>query len=220
MGCKRVLFANDFYPAVQRENVELVTESIKEVREHSIVTCDGIERPIDVLIYGTGFRVTEPMVGVNIYGRRNLEIHQAWLHRMSAYLGITVHGFPNFFVLLGPNTGLGHNSVVLMIEAQVRYVMQSLKLMQRKRATVMEVKREPQTEFEARTQARLAKTVWQTGGCRSWYQDQRTGENASIWPGSVIEYIWRTRSVNAAHYDFTCEDVGQQRESTPLAATV
>jgi cation diffusion facilitator CzcD-associated flavoprotein CzcO len=220
MGCKRVLFTNDFYQGVQRENVHLVTEGIREVRAHSVVTNDGVERPVDVLIYGTGFRVTEPLVGINIYGRRNLEIHQAWQRRMSAYLGIAVHGFPNFFILLGPNTGLGHNSVVLMIEAQVNYVVKCLKVMKLKRASVMEIKREPQAEFETRTQARLSRTVWQTGGCRSWYQDQRTGENASIWPGSVLEYIWRTRTVNAAHYTFIGEDEGQQRECTPLAATV
>src|SRR6266404_1347673 len=132
-GCKRVLISNDFYPAIQRLNVELVTDAISEVREHSIVTADGNVREVDVLIYGTGFRATEPLYGASIIGRNGLDIHQAWKERISAYLGVTIAGFPNFFILLGPNTGLGHNSVVLMIEAQVRYVMESLQLMKRRK---------------------------------------------------------------------------------------
>ncbi len=150
LGCKRVLVSDDFYPTLKRENVELITEGIAEVCEHSIVTTDGIERPIDVLIFGTGFRATEPLIGIRIVGRGGVEIHDAWRERMSAYLGVTVNGFPNFFLLLGPNTGLGHNSVVLMIEAQVRYVMSCLKLMQRRKRTVLEVRSEIQRQFRHR----------------------------------------------------------------------
>jgi cation diffusion facilitator CzcD-associated flavoprotein CzcO len=139
-GCKRVLISNDFYPALQRPNVELVTEAIAEVREHSIVTTDGIERPVDVLIYGTGFRATEPLLGSRVTGRNGLELHAAWKGRISAYLGVTVSGFPNFFILLGPNTGLGHNSVVLMSEAQIGYVMGCLRLMRRRGSQVITLK--------------------------------------------------------------------------------
>ena len=202
LGCKRVLISNDFYPTLARPNVELVTEPIKEVRAHSIVTGDGIERPIDVLIYGTGFRVTDLLLGIRITGRGGVEIHDAWKERISAYLGITVAGFPNFFLLLGPNTGLGHNSVVLMIEAQVRYVMSCLRMMKQRGQAVMEVREATQKGFTERIREKLAGTVWIAGGCRSWYQDQKTGESPVVWPGSVIDYWRRTRSASAEDYLF------------------
>jgi cation diffusion facilitator CzcD-associated flavoprotein CzcO len=203
LGCKRVLVSDDYYPALTRPNVELITDAIAEVRERSIVTADGVERPIDVLIFGTGFRATEPLIGIRLVGRGGVEIHDAWRERMSAYLGITVSGFPNLFILLGPNTGLGHNSVVLMIEAQVRYVMSCLKLTKRRKRQVLEVRSETQKQFVADIYRRLESTVWQSGGCHSWYQDQRTGENTTIWPGSVVAYTRRTRAVSPADYELT-----------------
>jgi cation diffusion facilitator CzcD-associated flavoprotein CzcO len=201
-GCKRVLISNDFYPALARPNVELVTDAIREVRAHSIVTSDGIERPVDVLIFGTGFRVTDMLLGTRIIGRGGVEIHDAWKERANAFLGITVAGFPNFFLLLGPNTGLGHNSVVLMIEAQVRYVMSCLRMMRQRGQAVMDVREASQRNFADRIREKLAGTVWIAGGCRSWYQDQRTGESPVVWPGSVVEYRRRTRSVAAEDYLF------------------
>jgi cation diffusion facilitator CzcD-associated flavoprotein CzcO len=203
LGCKRVLVSDDFYPTLARENVELVTAGISEVREHSIVTTDGVERPLDVLIYGTGFRATEPLIGVRIVGRHGVEIHDAWRDRMAAYYGITVSGFPNFFVLLGPNTGLGHNSIILMTEAQVRYTMSCLKMMKRSRRNTIEVREETQKEFVGEMQRRLMTTVWQTGGCKSWYQEARTGENTTLWPGTVIEYVRRTRQASPADYQLS-----------------
>jgi len=203
LGCKRVLVSDDFYPALNRSNVELVTDAIAEVREHSIVTRDGVERPIDVLIYGTGFRATEPLIGCRVVGRGGVEIHDAWKERMSAYLGVTVTGFPNFFMLLGPNTGLGHNSVVLMIEAQVRYAVRCLKLMKRRKQRVIEVRAETQQRFVEEIYHRMSGTVWQSGGCHSWYQDQRTGEITTLWPGSVVSYLRRTRSVSPSDYQLS-----------------
>jgi cation diffusion facilitator CzcD-associated flavoprotein CzcO len=203
LGCKRVLVSDDYYPALNRSNVELVTAGIAEVRERSIVTCDGVERPIDVLIYGTGFRATEPLIGCRVVGKGGLDIHEAWRKRMSAYLGVTVSGFPNFFMLLGPNTGLGHNSVVLMIEAQVHYAMKCLKLMKRRNQRVLEVRSETQESFVEEIYRRMAGTVWQSGGCKSWYQDQTTGEITTLWPGSVVSYLRRTRSVSASDYNLT-----------------
>src|SRR5260370_75461 len=175
LGCKRVLVSDDFYPALTRTNVALVTEAIAEVREHSIVTHDGIERPIAVLIYGSGFRATEPLIGCRVVGKGGVEIHDAWRKRMCAYLGVTGSCFPNLFILLGPNTGLGHNSVVLMIEAQVRYTMNCLKLMKRRNQRILEVRPEIQQSFVDEIYRRMAGTVWQSGGCKSWCQDQTTG---------------------------------------------
>ena len=200
-GCKRVLISSDFYPSLARPNVELVTDAIAEIREHSIVTVDGAERPVDAIVYGTGFRVTEMLGGVPIYGRNGVELREFWRDRIAAYLGITVSGFPNFFMLLGPNTGLGHNSVVLMIEAQVRYVMSCLKIMQRKRAGAIELKPERFQSFLDEMRSRLPHTVWESGGCKSWYQDSRTGESPAVWPGSVTEYQRRTRAASAKDYE-------------------
>src|SRR5438105_14499112 len=168
LGCKRILVSDDFYPTLNRTNVELVPEAIAEVRERGVVTDDGVERPVDVLIYGTGFRATEPFIGVRVVGKGGVEIHDAWRKRMTAYLGVTVSGFPNFFILLGPNTGLGHNSVVLMIEAQVRYVIKCLRLMRERNIGAMEVRAESQQHFAANLRDHMARTVWQSGGCRSW----------------------------------------------------
>lgn len=208
-GCKRVLISSDFYPALLRPNVELVTDAIAEVRERSIVTADGTERPVDAIVYGTGFRVTEMLGGVRIVGRAGAQIHDVWRERIGAYLGVTVSGFPNFFMLLGPNTGLGHNSVVLMIEAQVGYVMSCLKSMQRRGAQSMEVKPERLKAFLEEMRTRLPRTVWESGGCKSWYQDERTGETPAIWPGSVVEYQRRTRSAAEGDYSFQKYRVGQ-----------
>jgi cation diffusion facilitator CzcD-associated flavoprotein CzcO len=199
-GCKRVLISNDFYPAIQRPNVEFITEGIREIREHSIVTQDGVEHEVDVLIYSTGFRVTEPLHDIRVIGRNGVDIHQAWQERISAYLGVTVSGFPNFFLLLGPNTGLGHNSVVLMSEAQIGYVLDCLRLMHKRGSKIMEVKPATQQNFVNELRKRLAGTVWESGGCKSWYQDAKTGESPVIWPGSVVAYMRRTRGVRERDY--------------------
>ena len=202
IGCKRILASNEYYPALERPNVEVVTAPIEEVREHSIVARDGRQRDIDVVIYGTGFHVTEPFRDTRIIGRGGVEIHEAWKQSASAFLGVTVSGFPNLFLLLGPNTGLGHNSVVLMIEAQLRYVMSCLRMMQRRGQAVMEVRRNSQQRFVELARRRLARTVWQTGGCSSWYKDRQTGENPTLWPGSVIAYMRKTRRASAQDYEF------------------
>jgi cation diffusion facilitator CzcD-associated flavoprotein CzcO len=203
MGCKRVLLSNDFYPALTQPNVELVTELISHVNPHSIVTRDGRERRADVLIFGTGFRVSETVQSVRVIGRGSIELSEFWKSRQRAFWGITTPGFPNFFLLLGPNTGLGHNSVVIMIEAQVQYVLSCLKLLRRRGKRALSLREGRLEDFMARLDGRLATTVWQMGGCRSWYQDQNTGRNLAIWPGSVVEYVWRTRRVTARDYQLT-----------------
>lgn len=202
IGCKRVLISNTFYPTLQRQNVELVTDGITEIRPHAVVTQDGTERPADVIIFGTGFRTTDAMTQVTITGREGQSLNQAWAGGMRAYLGTAVPGFPNFFMLLGPNTGLGHNSVVIMIEAQVRYVMSALRLMRRCHARAMAVRPEVDAAFNEALTAKMNRTVWQSGGCQSWYQDS-AGRNTTLWPGFTVEYSWHTRAVRAAEYQLT-----------------
>jgi len=192
IGCKRILISNDYYPALTRANVELVTEQIAEVRAHSIVTADGKERAIDAIIYGTGFKATEPLSEIAITGRNARRLEDDWRNGAEAYYGIATAGYPNFFMLLGPNTGLGHNSVVFMIESQVRYILRCLEWLDRAGDGDIEVRADVQRHFNETIQEQMRRTVWQSG-CKSWYQTE-TGRNTTIWPGFTVSYWWRTRS--------------------------
>ena len=203
MGCKRILISSDFYPALSQANVELVTAPIQKITTNGIVTADGQERPADVLIFGTGFKISDILRDVRVVGRDGALLSEEWRNRATAFFGITVRGFPNFFVLLGPNTGLGHNSVVLMIEAQVQYIISCLKLLRNRKKRALDLRRGRLESFMTRIDHRLKPTVWQSGGCRSWYQDQSTGENIAIWPGSVVEYFLRTRRASPDDYQFS-----------------
>ena len=200
IGCKRVLLSSDYYPALARPNVSLVTDRITQIRERSVVDAAGVEHEADVIIYGTGFKVTEALREQRIVGRDGLKIQDAWQDGIEAYHGITTTGFPNLFFLLGPNTGLGHNSVVFMIESQVRYVMDCLRLLSRTGARALDVRPERQREFNRRLRARLDPLVWNSGGCSSWYLDEH-GVNRTIWPGFTFEYWARTRKVKPDAYE-------------------
>ncbi|MDX3193178.1 NAD(P)/FAD-dependent oxidoreductase [Streptomyces sp. MN03-5084-2B] len=192
MGCKRVLISNDYYPALARDNVDVVTEGVREVRAHSVVDAAGVEHEADVIVYGTGFHVTDAFDDLEIVGRDGRNLGKEWATEgMRTHLGITVAGFPNLFFLLGPNTGLGHNSVVFMIEAQIAYVAEALRLAH---GRAIEPKPEVQERFNARIQRKLAKGIWTRGGCRSWYLDAK-GVNRTIWPGFTWRYWLDTRKV-------------------------
>jgi cation diffusion facilitator CzcD-associated flavoprotein CzcO len=192
IGCKRILLSDDFYPSLQRENVELVTDRITEVTPHGIRTADGGQRDVDTIIFGTGFDVSANLVSLDLVGRDGRALGDVWADEgVGAHLGITVSGFPNLFLLMGPNTGLGHTSVVLMIEAQARYVARALELMDAVSASTIEVRAEAQRRSVHRVQSRLSRTVWQSG-CRSWYLDEN-GHNFSIWPHSTWRYWLKTR---------------------------
>ncbi len=199
MGCKRVLLSNDYYPALQRENVELVTSGIEEIRAHSIVTSDGVERPIDALVLATGFYAAEAVAPFDVKGRAGQELNEAWRDGPEAYLGTAVAGFPNMFLLVGPNTGLGHSSMVFMIESQLEYVMGCLHHLREQHLHSIEVKAEAQARYNTELQERLPRTVWATG-CSSWYQT-RTGRNTTLWPGFTFEYRFRTRRFDPADYE-------------------
>jgi len=199
LGCKRILLSDDYYPAFSRPNVELVTSSIAEVREDGIVTADGVERPLDVIVFGTGFHVTDAMEQIPVAGRDGLRLQDAWRDGVEAYLGTAVAGFPNLFLILGPNTGLGHNSMVFMIEAQTRYVLRCLRLLPAGETASLEVRPAAQSAFNRRLQERLRRAVWSVGGCASWYLD-RTGTNRTLWPGSSFRFWLRTRRPRAADY--------------------
>lgn len=189
IGCKRILLSNDYYPALQRPNVGLVTEGIAEFAEHGIRTVDGELRMADVVVLGTGFATDNRCAREHIVGRGGVTIQEAWRDGPSAYLGMTVAGFPNLFMVMGPNSGGGAQSILFVIEAQIRYIAGCLRLMRRQRATRLEVHANVQRDFNARLHAKLEPSVWNSGGCKSWFLD-RAGRNRQTWPGTGTSY-WR-----------------------------
>jgi cation diffusion facilitator CzcD-associated flavoprotein CzcO len=191
LGCKRILPSNEWYPALARDNVELVTDAVTEVRERSIVTADGREREVDAIVFGTGFHVVDMPVGQMVTGRDGKTLADVWNGSPRAHLGSTVPGFPNFFILLGPNTGLGHSSMVYMLESQLAFVTGALREMRQRNADTVEVRDEVVQRYNAEIQARLKNTVWNTG-CQSWYLDAE-GRNPTLWP----DWTWRFRHVTA-----------------------
>ena len=201
IGCKRLLISSEYYPALAKPHVDVVTDGIAEVRADSVVATDGSRHDADVIIFGTGFDAQNSLTRVPIRGRDGVALGSQWDSGPEAYLGTTVAGFPNLFLLCGPNTGLGHNSQVFMIEAQVRYMVRCLRYAGRE--NVLEVRRDAQDRFNRFIQGRLASTVWQAGGCRSWYQDPVTGRNTLLWPRSTLSYWLRTRFVRPTDYQRT-----------------
>jgi cation diffusion facilitator CzcD-associated flavoprotein CzcO len=199
LGCKRTLVSSDYYPAFTRPNVDLETAGIAEIREHSVLTADGREVEVDAIIFGTGFHVTDALDNTHIVGRGGVKIQDAWREGMKAHLGTTVAGFPNLFFLVGPNTGLGHNSMIFMIEAQIRYIVGCLRLVAKTGAASIEVKPQAQDRFNEWVQDKSSGSVWLEGGCVSWYLD-RNGVNRSLWPASTVNYWMRMRRVKAADF--------------------
>ena len=201
MGCKRVLIANDYYPALTKDNVEVNTDGIREVTEHGIVDEQGVEHEVDAIIYGTGFHVTDAFDYLDITGLDGRDLSKDWQDNgIQTHLGITVAGYPNLFFLLGPNTALGHNSVVFMIESQIRYVSQAMALVDQRRGQALDTRESAQARFQSDMQRKLVNGVWTQGGCRSWYLDSR-GVNRTIWPGFTWRYWLRTRKLEPQDFE-------------------
>jgi cation diffusion facilitator CzcD-associated flavoprotein CzcO len=179
--------------------VELITEGIESIGPRGVRTRDGVEREVDAIVYGTGFDVSRYLAPIRIVGRQGRELNEVWSGAPSSFLGITVSGFPNLFLLMGPNTGLGHNSMIFMIEAQARYALQCIQALRTEDLRWLDVRPEVQAGFNEELQERLKRTVWQSGGCRSWYQTAN-GHNSAIWPGFTFEYWLRTRRVHLGDY--------------------
>lgn len=198
LGCKRVLLSEEYYPTLLRDNVELVTDGIAAIRPDGVLAADGTHRPADVIIYGTGFHVTDAFDGVQLHGRGGVSLREAWRGGMEAYLGMAVAGFPNLFFLLGPNSGLGHNSMIFMIEAQARYVVQAVQRLLRGATGAVEVRPAVQRKYNRQIQGKLTDAVWNTG-CRSWYLDA-AGVNRTLWPGFSWRYWLRTRRLARTDY--------------------
>ncbi|QNE18591.1 NAD(P)/FAD-dependent oxidoreductase [Kribbella qitaiheensis] len=199
IGCKRILLSNDYYPALSRDNVDVVTTGISRITPTGITTGDGVEHPCDTIVLGTGFEVSGNLTRIGILGKDGVDLADSWKQNgIGAHLGMTVAGYPNLFLLVGPNTALGHSSMVFMIEAQVRYVMQALDLLRRRGATYVEVREEAQQQFVGSIQEELGATVWQSG-CDSWYLDAQ-GRNSTIWPEFTVSYWRKTRRLDPADF--------------------
>jgi cation diffusion facilitator CzcD-associated flavoprotein CzcO len=214
IGCKRTLISNDYYPALGRPNVEVVTDSIAAITPRGIVTADGAEREVDTIILGTGFHVTDMPVAEWVRGRGGRTMEDVWRGSPQAYLGSTVAGFPNMFLLVGPNTGLGHNSIVFMIESQLNYLVDCIAHLDRTGTSVFDVRADVQERFNEELQRKLQGSVWTSGGCVSWYLDEH-GRNSTIWPGSTWPYRRRTRRFDPADYELSPRPA---RERVELAA--
>ena len=197
MGCKRVLVTSDWYPTLRRPNVDLVTERVSEVTSGGVVTADGTEHAADAIIFGTGFTATEFLAPMEVEGREGLRLAEAWKDGAEAYFGLAVPGFPNLFLLYGPNTNHGTGSAIEMLEAQAAYVAEGVRLLATSAAERLEVRRDVHDAFQRELRERLAETVW--AGCASWYVNA-DGRITNNWPGSQREYRRRTRRLALADY--------------------
>lgn len=215
IGCKRILISNDWYPALDSPHVDLVTDRIERVTPSGIVTADGTEREVDVIVVATGFQTTDQPIARHVTGRDGVTLADHWRDGgMSAYKGTTVHGFPNLFLMVGPNTALGHSSMVLIIEAQVGYAVDAVRTMRAHEYGTVEVTAEAERSWTARLRRRLRHTVWNTGGCSSWYLDEH-GHNTLVWPHTTATFRRRLARFDVAAYDTAPPAVPAVPGSTP-----
>jgi cation diffusion facilitator CzcD-associated flavoprotein CzcO len=207
LGCKRVLLSNTYYPALAQPNADVITDRIVEVVPTGVITegPDGSRttHEVDTIVFGTGFSVSDPPIAGRLRAD-GLSLKEHWTASggMQALNGTTIAGFPNFFLLVGPNTGLGHNSIILMIEAQVGHILKALDAVEAASAGAIEPRREVQDAYNARLQADLQKTVWNRGGCQSWYLDAN-GRNTTLWPTFTFTFMRQLATFDARQYLLT-----------------
>jgi cation diffusion facilitator CzcD-associated flavoprotein CzcO len=200
IGCKRILLSNTYYPALAKPNTEVITSALTEVRGSSVVTADGTEREVDAIIFGTGFHVTDLPIGERVFGADGRSLAEHWSKGMAALRGCTVDGFPNLLFIIGPNTGLGNSSMILMIESSLNYMADYLRTLSRTGAAALDAKPVAVASWNAELQRRVSRTVWNTGGCQSWYLDAN-GRNTTAWPGTTAEFRRATRQLKLSEYE-------------------
>ncbi|RMI35050.1 flavin-containing monooxygenase [Nocardia stercoris] len=203
IGCKRMLISNEYYPALDRDNVDVVTDPIVEVTEKSIITGDGTEREIDAIIVATGFHVTDSPMYEHIVGADGSTMAEQFDRiGQQGYKGAAIENFPNMFFMLGPNVGLGHTSMVFMIESQINYIADALKVVDRQQLGTVSVKPEAVRAYNAELHKKLEGAVWSTGGCASWYLDKH-GNNTTLWPDFTFRFREITKNFDADAYTTT-----------------
>lgn len=200
MGCKRVLFTSDWYSTLRRDNVELVTCGVERITARGVLGRDDVERPADTIIWGTGFRSHDFVAPMEIRGLGRRELNEVWRERPEAYLGTLVHGFPNFFVLWGPNTNHGSGSVPFTLESQFNFAVDALEHLRSDGLRYLDLKQEVQQRWREEIDRRSAPTRWVSGGCTSWYVNDE-GVNTNNWPGPWLEFRRRTRRIDPAEFD-------------------
>ncbi|MEV6808373.1 NAD(P)/FAD-dependent oxidoreductase [Streptomyces sp. NPDC051132] len=201
IGCKRILLSNAYYPALARPNVDVVASGLGEVRGSTLVAADGTEAEADVIVFGTGFHVTDMPIAERVVGAEGVTLAESWKDGMRALRGASAAGFPNFLTIIGPNTGLGNSSMILMIESQLNYLadyLRQLRVLGGRAA--LDARPGAVDSWNDRVQERMKRTVWNTGGCTSWYLDP-SGRNTTIWPGTTTEFRRATRRVDLAEYE-------------------
>lgn len=215
IGCKRILRSNTYYPALAADNTELVTDRIVKITGDAVVTADGVERPVDVLVVATGFWTTELPVAEHVTGRAGRTLADVWrTEGMAAYKGTTVPGFPNLFMLVGPNTGQGHTSMVFIIESQVAYLRDAVRMLRERGWAAVEPRRRDFERWNASLQRRMRRTVWTRGGCDSWYLDEH-GRNTTLWPRATFTFRRELARFDPDAYDVRrAADVADQQEAT------
>ena len=198
IGCKRILFTSDWYPTLLRDDVELVTDRVERVTPRGVVA-GGVERDADVIIWGTGFQSHNFVAPMDVHGLGGRELNEVWGDRAEAYLGTTVSGFPNMFVLYGPNTNHGSGSVPYTLESQFNYIVDAVRRLREHGFLWLDLRPETQARWRAEIEERSKRTVWTSGGCANWYVNEK-GENTNNWPGPWLEYRRRTRRINPGDY--------------------
>jgi cation diffusion facilitator CzcD-associated flavoprotein CzcO len=200
IGCNRILLTNDWYPALMQPNVELVGEGLAEVRGKTLIGSKGTKAEVNTLVFATGFSPTDPPIAHRVRGADGRTLAEVWAGRPEAYRGTTVAGFPNLFLLYGPNTNLGHNSIVYMLESQFAYLLDAMRKMHAHRLGRVEVRPNAQHAYNRDIQRRLKGTVWNAGRCASWYLDAN-GDNPVMWPDFTFRFRWLTRKFQLEAYD-------------------
>ncbi|MFF3565631.1 flavin-containing monooxygenase [Streptomyces sp. NPDC002574] len=210
IGCKRILLSNDYYPALTRPNTEVVASALREVRGSTIVMADGTEREVDAIVFGTGFHVTDMPIGDRVLGADGRTLAEHWKDGMAALRGSSVDGFPNLLFVIGPNTGLGNSSMILMIESSLNYIAEYLRALDTTGAAALDARPEAVRSWNEEVQRRMVRTVWNTGGCVSWYLDDQ-GRNTTVWPGTTAEFRRATRRVQLDEYTIVTAGAPEQR---------
>ena len=199
IGCKRILVSDNYYQAMAKPNLSLVTEPIDSIETEGVKTSDGEVLPADVLIFGTGFETTEIMAPVNFVGRDGVSLKEAWREGAEAYRGVCTAGFPNLFMLYGPNTNLGSNSIIFMVEQQVNYIVKCISKLLKHELKAMEVNSDVLRAYNEKMQGDMAHTVW-VGECDSWYKNA-AGKVTNNWPNSATNYFFHMREPDFSDFD-------------------
>ncbi|MCZ4085742.1 flavin-containing monooxygenase, partial [Streptomyces antarcticus] len=227
IGCKRILLSSEYYPALARPNVDLVASGLKEIRGSVLVAADGTETEVDAIVFGTGFHVTDMPIADRVVGAEGKTLADEWKDGMRSLRGATAAGFPNWMTIIGPNTGLGNSSMILMIESQLNYMADYLRQLALLDGSslggkvALAARPSAVNTWNRHVQARMERTVWNTGGCTSWYLDAQ-GRNTTVWPGTTGEFRKETRTVDLAEYEVIRaqdRDRGRERIPVPVGAT-